>query len=85
MFDITNFIEREVKGLATLVRITEDALAISYKKFDQDSGKELAEEVIGGNIKEVTDIKAILQKEIDEIDVFVAKFNALIAQNKEVV
>jgi len=80
--DLKNFTEKEKSGLATLVRITEDALALSYKKYDRDTGEELSEEVIGGNIKEVTDKKAQLQAEIDECDAFIKKFNALEPQNE---
>ena len=80
--DLTNFTEKETSGLATLVRITKDAFAISYKKFSSDSGVALAEEVIGGNIKELTNRKAALQKEMDEVDAFIAKFNSLVAQDK---
>ena len=80
--DLKNFTEKESKGLATLVRITEDAFAVSYKKYDQNTGEELPEEVIGGNIKEVTDKKVELQAEVAECDAFIKKFNALEPQNK---
>jgi|GEM_PF-2867525 len=82
MLDLHNFAEKEKAGLATLVRITEDALALSYKKYDPTTGEELPEEVIGGNIKEVTDKKEQLQAEIAECDAFIKKFNALEPQNK---
>jgi hypothetical protein len=81
MIDLKNFNEKEEAGLMTLVRVTEDALAISTKKFDPTTGEELAEEVVGGNIKEYQDKKAELQVQIDEIDAFVAKFEALEPQN----
>ena len=80
MIDIKDFIEKEILGLNSLVRITDDALAVSTKKFDSSTGEELPEEVIGGNIKEYTDKKAELLKQIAEIDAFVKKFNALVPQ-----
>ena len=80
MIDIKDFIEKEILGLNSLVRITDDALAVSTKKFDSSTGEELPEEVIGGNIKEYTDKKGELLKQIAEIDAFVKKFNALVPQ-----
>ena len=80
MINLKDFTEKEAKGLVTLVRITEDALAVSTKKFDSSIGKELPKEVIGGNIKEYIDKKAELLAEIAEIDSFVKKFNALVPQ-----
>jgi len=80
MIDIKDFTEKETLGLNSLVRITDDALAVSTKKFDSSTGEELPEEVIGGNIKEYTDKKGELLKQIAEIDAFVKKFNALVPQ-----
>lgn len=81
MIDIKNFTENEAKGLVSLVRITEDALAVSTKKFDPATGEELAEEVVGGNISEYINRKKELLAEVAEIDTFVKKFEALKAQN----
>jgi hypothetical protein len=82
MIDLTNFTDKEEAGLATLTRITEDALAVSTKRFDPTTGEELTEEVVGGNIKEYTDKKAELEAQIAEIDAFIAKFEALTPQNE---
>jgi len=71
----------KAKGLVTLVRITEDALAVSTKKFDAADGLELPEEVTGGNIQEYKDKKVELQAQIAEIDAFIAKFEVLKPQN----
>lgn len=81
MLDLKDFSDKEAKGLVTLVRVTEDALAISTKKFDATTGVELPEEVVGGNIKEYQDKKAELQAQIKDIDAFIVKFNALTPQN----
>jgi len=80
MLDLKDFTEKETLGLNSLVRITDDALAVSTKKFDSSTGEELPEEVIGGNIKEYTDKKAELLAEIAEIDAFIKKFNTLVPQ-----
>jgi len=81
MINLKDFTEKEAKGLVTLTRITEDALAVSTKKFDPETGLELAEEVVGGNIKEYKDKVVELQAEIKEIEAFIAKFEALKPQN----
>jgi len=81
MIDLKDFSEKEVKNLVTLVRITDDALAVSTKKFDSADGLELPEEVAGGNIQEYKDKKVELQAQIAEIDAFIAKFNKLVPQN----
>lgn len=85
MIDLKEFTEKSALGLVSMVRITDDALAVSTKKFDASSGEELVEEVVGGNIKEYTDKKVELLAEIAEIDAFVAKFNALVPQDAPVV
>ena len=81
--DLKNFSEKEQKGLAAVVRITENAFAVSYKRFDAGTGTELAEEVVGGNLQELRERKTNLQTEIDEIDAFIKKVEALTPQNEE--
>lgn len=81
MIDIKDFSEKEAKGLVTLLRITENVMAIYSKKFDPATGEELPEEVAGGDIQEYKDKKASLQAEIDEINTFISKFEALTSQN----
>lgn len=81
MINLTDFNEKLEKGLVTLVKVTDNALAVSTKKFDVGTGIELSEEVVGGNIKEYTDRKVELLAEIAEIDGFIAKFEKLIAQD----
>ena len=81
MINLNDFSEKEVKNLVTLVRITDDALAVSTKKFDAADGVELPEEVTGGNIQEYKDKKVELRAQIAEIDAFIAKFNKLVPQN----
>ena len=82
MINLKDFSNKEIKGLVTLGRITNDALVVSTKKFSSDTGEELSREVIGGNIKEYKDKKIELQAQIQEIDAFIAKFELLIPQNK---
>ena len=81
MINLKDFTEKEAKGLVTLTRIIDNALAISSKKFDASTGKELPEEVVGGNIKEYKDKVVELKAEIKEIEAFIAKFEALKPQN----
>lgn len=81
MIDLKDFSDKETKGLVTLVRVTNDALAISTKKFDPTTGEELAEEVVGGNINEYKDKVVELRAQIDNINAFIKKFETLVPQN----
>jgi hypothetical protein len=81
MIDLKDFLDKEIKGFVTLVRITEDAFAISAKKFNAETGEELAEEVIGGNITEYKNKIVELKVQIKELEDFIAKFEALKPQN----
>jgi len=81
MISLKDFNEKEAKGLVTLVRVTSDAMAISTKQFDVNTGAELSEVVVGGNIKEYLEKKEALLAEVAEIDAFVRKFKALTAQD----
>ena len=81
MINLQDFTNKEKQGLVSLVRITEDALAISSKKFDPTTGEELAEEVVGGNISEYKEKVLQLKAEIKDIEAFIVKFEALKPQN----
>ena len=85
MLDITEFNTKEAAGLVSLVRITDNALAISAKNFSPSTGEELAETVTGGSLKEYKDRIVELQTEIAKLEGFVAKIEAIVPQNKEVV
>ena len=56
-------------------------MAVYTKNFDSETGIELAATVVGGNIQEYKDKKVELLAQVAEIDVFIKKFEALIAQN----
>lgn len=81
MLNITEFTEKETAGLVTLVRITADSLAISSKSFDQATGTELPETVVGDTISEHKAKVVELQKQIDEQKAFIAKAEGLTPQN----
>lgn len=81
MIDLKDYAEKKAKGLVTLVRVTEDALAVSTKKFDPTTGEELAEEVTGGSIQEYRDEVTKLQEQIDQINTFITSFEDLTPQN----
>ena len=81
MIDLKEFSDKETKGLTSLVRITDSSLAVCSKKFDSETGAELSEEVIGGNIQEYLDRKAELEAQLVDIDAFIKKFEVLTPQN----
>lgn len=62
-----------------------DSYAVAYKKFSESTGEDLSDEVVGINMKELTDKKTALQAEIAEIDAFIADCDKLdVVEEKEV-
>jgi len=76
MLDIKNYQELKEKNAVSLVKAG-DAYAVAYKKFDEATGEEKSDEVIGVNMTELTDKKKALQDEIAEIDAFIADCKVL--------
>lgn len=75
MVNIKEFNEKKEKGLARVLEITDENVVVAYKQYDLEKAKvgelvELPEEVSVQSIKELTDSKAGLQAQIDEIDSF---------------
>lgn len=75
MIDIKTFSEKLNKGLARVLEKTDENIIVAYKQYDMEKAKvgeivELPEEVSVQSIKELTDSKASLQAQIDEIDSF---------------
>lgn len=81
MVDITNFSKSEAAGLMSMVRITEDSLAFATKSFDPATGEESDPVVVGGSIKQFRERVVELQAEIKRLNAFIAKAEALVAQN----
>ena len=75
MLDLKNYQELKEKNAVSLVKAG-DSYAVAYKKFDESTGEDKPDEVLGVNMKEITDKKAELQAEIVEIDAFIADCNA---------
>ena len=86
MIDIKDFDAKEVSGLATLVRITKDSIAIAEKRFDPNTGAELPEQVTGGNIPELKARTEELDLESATLKGFIVKAEGLVSQDeKEVI
>lgn len=82
MIDIKNFAEKETAGLMSVVRITDDSLAFSTRKFDPTTGEEIKPaEVIGGSLQEYRDEVVKLQARISELNAFITKVGRLETQN----
>ena len=75
MLDLKNYQELKEKNAVSLVKAG-DSYAVAYKKFDESTGEDLPDEVLGVNMTELTDKKKELQEEIVEIDAFIADCNA---------
>ena len=76
MIDIKNYKELKEKNAVSLVKAG-DAYAVVYKKFDEATGEDKPDTVLGVNMQELTDKKEALQAEITEIDAFIADCKAL--------
>tara|TARA_R110000868_G_scaffold25972_5_gene100625 strand:+ start:92 stop:319 length:228 start_codon:yes stop_codon:yes gene_type:complete len=74
--DYKIYIEKKAKGLAGILKIN-GSYAVSYKKFDPETGAELTAEVQAFTIKDLTDKQLDLQTEIDSIQAVVDEAEAL--------
>ena len=75
--EIKDFNSKQVLGLARVLEKTEENVVVAYKQWDLEKAKvgelvEKSEEVAVQSIKELQDRKVELQKQIDEIDAFLA-------------
>ena len=77
--DINEYSVHKAKGFIELVKIG-SAFAVVKKKFDQNTGAELAPEIQALEIKTLEDQRAILQKQIDQVDLMIADMKALIPE-----
>lgn len=76
MIDLQNYQELKLKNAVSLVKAG-DSYAVAYKKFDESTGEDKPDEVLGVNMQELEDKKKSLQDEIVEIDAFIADCNKL--------
>ena len=76
MINLTDYQELKTKKAVSLVKAG-DAYAVAYKKFDESTGENKPDEVIGVNMQELTDKKQSLQNEIQEIDAFISDCKVL--------
>ena len=76
MINLKRFTELEAKGAAEVVKAG-NSYAVSYKKFDPETGEALSNEVYGVNLTDLLMEKKYLQFQIAEIDRFIAKAESL--------
>ena len=77
MIEIKDFNSKLELGLARILEKTEENIVVAYKQWDTEEAKlgklvEKAEEIAVQSIKDLEDRKIELQKQIDEIDTFLA-------------
>ena len=75
--EIKDFNSKQALGLVRVLEKTDENVVVAYKQWDMEKAKfgelvEKTEEVAVQNIKELQDRKVELQKQIDEIDAFLA-------------
>lgn len=71
MIDTKNYSELKLKMAVSIVKAG-TAYAVSYKKFDPNTGEIKPSEVLGVNMKEIDDKVSALQAQIDELKAFKA-------------
>jgi len=76
MIDVKKYIEKKAKGLSAISKVG-DAYAVSFKKFDVETGAQLDPEVLAVDVTELETKKKELQQEITEIDSLIADVKAL--------
>lgn len=76
MINLKQYSELKAKKAVSIVKAG-DSFAVAYKKFDENTGVVLPDEVLGINMQELLDKKKELQDEIAEIDAFIADTNLL--------
>lgn len=74
--DYKNYVDKKAKGLITLSKVG-DAFAVSTKKFNPETGDEMAPEVLGVSVTEAQTAKESLQAQIADIDTFITDCNSL--------
>ena len=75
--EIKDFNSKQALGIARVLEKTNENIVVAYKQWDMEKAKvgeliEKSEEVSIQNIKELQDRKVELQKQIAEIDAFLA-------------
>jgi len=68
--NLTEYVEKKEANLITIQKIDDNDFAIGTKRFSEDDGTELPQQVVGVNLKEVDDKVAELQVQIDELTAF---------------
>ena len=74
--DATKYIEKKKLGAATVAKVG-GAYAVSFKKFNQDTGVAENDEVQAVDIKQLEDQKKALQAQITDIDAMLTDITSL--------
>ena len=74
--DATKYIEKKKLGVVTVAKVG-GAYAVSFKKFNQDTGVAENDEVQAVDIKQLEDQKKALQAQITDIDAMLTDITSL--------
>ena len=77
MINLKRFTELEAKGAAEVVKAG-NSYAVSYKKFDPETGEARPNEVYGVDLDGLLAERDRLEFQIAEIDSFIAKAKSLV-------
>jgi len=73
--NLKKYNELKEKNAVSLVKAG-DSYAVAYKKYNEDTGEDKPDQVLGVNMEELLKKKEELLAEIAEIDAFIADCNA---------
>lgn len=76
MIDIKNYTKRKEAGLLSIAKVG-SGFAVSQKKFDPETGKEVTPMVAGFHTNDIEKVKTSLQEAIANADALLADINSL--------
>lgn len=76
MLDIKNYIEKKEKKLIAITKVG-SGFVLSAKRFDTETGQEVAPVAAGFHVKDIEKIKTELEQAIANADVLIADINKI--------
>lgn len=74
--DIKNYIRKKASGLVVLAKVG-GGFAVSYKKFNPETGEALNDDIVSVNVDELNKEKTELLNQIADVDAILADIIAL--------
>ena len=72
MINLEDYRELKKKNVVSIAKTGASSYAVSFKRFNPNTGETLPSEVLEAKLKDFEGAKLELQKKIEEIDTFIA-------------